>query len=1357
MPRSPVAGDCVPLLLLLLLAGAPAVSQSVPAPSAPARLRQELSFRRGRASQSTTPAAILLQRAYQQKSRLQRQSAAAALAASPPESAWTPLGPAPLLSNASGTLGEQDYGPVSGRVTAVAVDPNDRSGNTVYVGGANGGVWKSSNAAAADPAAVTWTPLTDRELTLSTGTIAVHPKNASIVLVGTGEPNLALDSYYGLGILRSSDGGAQWQLISTADSGRVHFAGLGFSKLAFSTATPSLVVAGASNFTFYPASSGSGQGVYYSLDAGASWHSAAIKDGSATTTPGSVSDVAYSPATATFFAAMAGHGIYRSSDGANWTRLAIQPGGNALSAAACPASGASSCPILRGEIAVHPTRNELYVWYIAGNLTTGEFADQGIWKSSDGGASWTAISGIGIENCGDFEGCGAAAQGWYSLELAAVPDGAATDLYAGAANIYKCRLGSDNPDCSARPFLNLTHAYGCVPAGSLAHVHPNQHAISFAVNDAGKAVMYFGNDGGVYRALDGYELISGSCGQTPNPFATLNSGLGSLASLVSLAQDPGEAGRMLAGAAGNGSAAIDDSHSGSNGTTWIAVNSGQGGQSAISSANSSQWFTAGAGASIQSCSKAINCLAQDFQVVVSSATLGGDAGGFVTPYLLDPQAAGRMLVGTCRVWRGNSDGGGFAALSNNFDTGADTACSGAEENLISALAAGGTAGAGGSAVVYAGTAAGRIFVTVNAAAGPAGWYDATPGETGYPISSLALDPADSSGKTAYASVMGFGVPHVWRTADAGLTWTDVSGDLPDAPADSLLLDPDDHHRVYAGTDVGVFSAEIVAGSSVNWQAAGPSSAGRMLPNVAITKLAMFKSGELKLLRAASYGRGAWQLMLSSPGPDYSLSLDNPALTLFPGSPGAFTGKVVPLWAYASPVVISCEAATLPEVCAGETVTPSGGGTAYSVTARHGQVQDLSFNILATGTDSNSTAHRAAAILHVVDFGLDFAPGTRLPVSLTANSGSSTEAVQLAVEAQGSFQGSVALSCSGLPSGAQCNFYPSPAVAFTGAGTSAVTLTVATAANTTNSSGVPVTISAQTAGAPAAKTQSLLLTVKNEPDYELSSTPAGLSAHPGDTVTARLTLSAVNGYRSTVAVSCGAITLAGTQCDLSASAVYLNNALSNDVTLTLKVPRSATAGNYTVAIETHDLSGAPAHTSFLGLTVVPDFVVHLPEATVTVKQGGTATYSLQVSSLGGAFAEPITFACTGLPKHTRYAFTPQVVAPGSGTTTVTLQVMTSTVLARIPRRPGRLLIWALLLPMMGGLLFPGRRRRLLLGMALAALCGLALLSACGGGNGGGSSPIVPPSDTATPVGTYTLTVTATSGAVSHATDLTLIVQ
>jgi len=111
------------------------------------------------------------------------------------------------------------------------------------------------------------------------------------------------------------------------------------------------------------------------------------------------------------------------------------------------------------------------------------------WGTGNGGASWTQIPDNGITNCGDDafgpdSGCGVE-QGWYNLALAAIADGGATDVYAGAVNLYKCTLepGQQPPNtaCTQGDWINLTHVYGCNPGplGAPAHVHPDQHGIAF--------------------------------------------------------------------------------------------------------------------------------------------------------------------------------------------------------------------------------------------------------------------------------------------------------------------------------------------------------------------------------------------------------------------------------------------------------------------------------------------------------------------------------------------------------------------------------------------------------------------------------------------------------------------------------------------------------------------------------------------------------------------------------------------------------------------------------------------------------------------------------------------------------------
>src|SRR3954452_11012232 len=142
----------------------------------------------------------------------------------------------------------------------------------------------------------------------------------------------------------------------------------------------------------------------------------------------------------------------------------------------------------------------MYVWYVSVS-PAGSILDGGIWQTLNGGRSWSSVSGTGIQNCGDVEGCGVQ-QGIYDLSLAAVPNVADTDLYAGAVNIYKCTVKPSNPGCSVQPFINLTHVYGCSPIAAPAHVHPAQHAIASIVpstgSDSGNALLYVANDGGIY-------------------------------------------------------------------------------------------------------------------------------------------------------------------------------------------------------------------------------------------------------------------------------------------------------------------------------------------------------------------------------------------------------------------------------------------------------------------------------------------------------------------------------------------------------------------------------------------------------------------------------------------------------------------------------------------------------------------------------------------------------------------------------------------------------------------------------------------------------------------------------------------
>ena len=130
--------------------------------------------------------------------------------------AWTPVGPAAINSSATASGGnESATGARSGRVTGLAIDPSDPSGNTVYAAGASGGVWKTTDFLTTDPAGPTWIALTDfgPSNAINIGSITLFARNddpnQTIVIAATGEGNTGTP---GVGFLISMNGGATWTL-----------------------------------------------------------------------------------------------------------------------------------------------------------------------------------------------------------------------------------------------------------------------------------------------------------------------------------------------------------------------------------------------------------------------------------------------------------------------------------------------------------------------------------------------------------------------------------------------------------------------------------------------------------------------------------------------------------------------------------------------------------------------------------------------------------------------------------------------------------------------------------------------------------------------------------------------------------------------------------------------------------------------------------------------------------------------------------------------------------------------------------------------------------------------------------------
>ena len=194
-------------------------------------------------------------------------------------------------------------------------------------------------------------------------------------------------------------------------------------------------------------------------------------------------------------------------------------------------------------------------------------------------------------------------------------------------------------------------------------VHPAQHAVAFQITPSVQDVMYFANDGGIYRALNGYCRSDHGNLWGDNQFDSLNQTLGSMTQFVSFSEALNDASTIIGGTQGNGSPATQ-----STGGSWQNVNFGDGGYTQVNPNNEEQWFVSNppnaiSGVNIFSCtnSNGISCHTQDFQSnpMVSSASVGGDTGPYYPPYILDPLNAAKSLselagCGAARVQAGIS-------------------------------------------------------------------------------------------------------------------------------------------------------------------------------------------------------------------------------------------------------------------------------------------------------------------------------------------------------------------------------------------------------------------------------------------------------------------------------------------------------------------------------------------------------------------------------------------------------------------------------------------------------------------------------------------------------------------------------
>jgi photosystem II stability/assembly factor-like uncharacterized protein len=533
---------------------------------------------------------------------------------------WTALGPAPI-SNGQ-TPGQQ---PVSGRIAAIAADPNDA--NVIYLATAGGGVWKTTDAGA------DWTPLTDDQPTLFMGALAIAPSDSNVIYAGTGEATNSVLSFYGRGVLKSTDAGATWTLL-----GNDVFDRHTISQIVVSPTDPN---------TVYVAVAGGGvngvsgnTGIWESTDGGQTWTNTTT----AISTTAAFSDLEMDPTDPqTLYAAVgsirgsAVNGVYKTTDGgATWSAAGNFPmgvGDGRITVAVAPADPQTLYALISGSGQAGTTLGRLVA----------------VMKSTDGGASWAAQP-----NTPNLGG-----SGWYGLPLVVDPSDVNT-VYAsgGGAELVESNNGGQSW------FSLQIGADGTGP-------HSDHHAFAFDAN----GTLLDGNDGGIWRLdnPDGRHL----------QWTDLNTNL-QLSQYIGIALDPTTADIAYGGSQDNGTSKFNDS------LAWRLLDAGDGGFVRVDPSNPNTVYHEFVNISlVRSDNDGLSW------VSATSGINLNDPHDTYVPYVLDPANPSRLVLGTNRVYETVNRGASWRPIStpntggwigsSNIDSVATAA---ADSNTIYASAGG---------------------------------------------------------------------------------------------------------------------------------------------------------------------------------------------------------------------------------------------------------------------------------------------------------------------------------------------------------------------------------------------------------------------------------------------------------------------------------------------------------------------------------------------------------------------------------------------------------------------------------------------------------------------------------------------
>ena len=598
---------------------------------------------------------------------------------------------------------------------------------------------------------------------------------------------------------------------------------LGVSAIVVDYSNPDKILIGTGD---RDAGDAPGLGVFKSLDGGLSWALSSTGMGNRT-----VGKMIQHPTNAQIFLAATNSGVYRSTDGGsswantqtgNFKDIHFKPDDPNVVYAATVADfyrsangGAGFTKISagltsgqRGVIAVTPA-NPNYVYFMQSDGSSGF---KGLYRSTDAGLTFSTRSTSPNIMDWSCDGSGSGGQGWYDLALAADPVNPEI-IYAGGVDVWKSTNGGVN-------WAINSHWYGgCnVPA-----VHADCHFLGFSPVD-GK--LYAGNDGGCWvTANGGSSWTDRTVGMT-------------IGQIYKLGQSMTVKNKVINGFQDNGTYTFSPSG-------WLATGGGDGMECAVDYENPVfTYHTIYYGDIYRK-----NNNAGESHIAGEGTNGITEGGAWVTPFCLSKANHKAMFVGYKNIWRSNnvtSSPVSWTKISDNL-----AGSNGSNMAVVEHSSA-------NTGIFYAARSDNKLFRSDNCLEANPLWYDISGflPTTGTP-SDIQSHPTNEN--IVYIT-LGNGV---YKSEDKGLSWTNITGNLPAIHKNAIVYYRNAPEGLYVGTDAGVYYKDM---TTTDWI---PFSLG--LPvNVQVTELEIYYDNDSvsqDVIRACTYGRGLWSSDMYHAMPD----------------------------------------------------------------------------------------------------------------------------------------------------------------------------------------------------------------------------------------------------------------------------------------------------------------------------------------------------------------------------------------------------------------------------------------------------------------------------------------------------------